>query len=142
MGLSALRLATSSRKGLRAAAARGDLAERRVLAAARRIPSWWLLEARRATVAEDCLGYDVIVEMADLGRAILQVKSSAAAAHAFVEYGKTLRLRARIHVVVVEPGDCDAVVFGRVLGTVIKAREEALAAGVTADDPRLCLEVE
>jgi len=49
-----------------------------------------------------------------------------------------MRLVAPIWVVVVRPRDVPEAVFGKVLGTCVLAREEALATGLRADDRRLC----
>lgn len=140
MGASALAVTASTSRGRRAASVLGDLNERRVLRAARRIPAWWFLGAWRTRHGSllDRLGWDIVIEAEDLGRIVLQVKSSERRAAAFVERGKGLRLRAPIHTIVVTRHTSDAEIFGLVLGTCIRAREEALAAGLTADDPRLC----
>jgi hypothetical protein len=139
MGLASVRLSMGSRAASRAGNTRGSVAEQRAFTACRRLASlWWFLDAKKGTPAQDKIGWDVIVHTRDVGRIILQVKSSQRNADEFIARGKTFRLIAPIHVIVIERGDCDATVFGKVLGACIVAREQALAAGLTADDPRLC----
>lgn len=140
MGASALAIVTPSARRMRAAVCLGDVNEARVLKAARRIDAWWFISARRTRHGspQDRLGWDVVIETRDVGRIILQVKSTERAAREFSAYGRRLRLVAPIYVVVADRDATPEVLFGRVLGTCIRAREAALEAGLTADDPRLC----
>lgn len=119
---------------------RGELAEHRVHCAALRLSEWWwFVSAERVEQfsARDKIGWDIIVHTVDAGRVILQVKSSEREAEKFIRHGRTLRLVAPIHVIVARPEDDDATLFGRVLGTCLRARLEALELGLTADDPRV-----
>ncbi len=139
MGATRALTGLSSRAG-RLASLRGEQSEQRALKAARRIPGWWFLSAwrPRRNSKLDRLGWDVVIETVDLGRIVLQVKGSEEAAARFVAHGRELQLRAPIHTIVVNDSVSDAALFGVILGTCIRAREEALAAGLTADDARLC----
>lgn len=124
----------------RAAQERGELAEHRVFRATLRMREWWwFLSAERVPSwsARDKIGWDIIVQTRDAGRVILQVKSSKREAKKFIRHGRQLRLIAPIHVIVARPEDDDATLFGRVLGTCLKARLDAIEAGLTADDPQL-----
>jgi hypothetical protein len=119
--------------------ARGALSEARFLAAAEQLASFsWFESVRQTSGAEDRIGWDFIVYTRDVGRIIFQVKSSRAGALEFLERGSHMRLVAPIWVVVVRPRDEPEVVFGKVLGACILAREEAMATGLRADDRRLC----
>ncbi len=119
---------------------RGELAEHRVHRAALRLSGWWWFvsaERVKQLSARDRIGWDIIIHTRDAGRVILQVKSSRRAAADFVRHGRKLDLVAPIHVIVAAPEDDDATLFGRVLGTCLRARLEALELGLTADDPRV-----
>lgn len=139
MGASASSITTRSSRANRAAADRSERGEERALRACRRLP-WWCLGATRTPHRSqlDRWGIDLVVETVDLGRIMIQVKSSEHRAAEFREYGKRLALRYRIHTIVVDDSLCDAEVYGRILGVCIVAREEAIAAGLTCDDARLC----
>lgn len=140
MGAAALSLSTRSARAGRASLERGLRHEDRALKAALRLPSWWLLAAWRTPHGSqlDRWGIDLVIDTVDLGRIMLQIKSNERDAARFRAHGRTLDLRHRIHTIVINDSLCDAEVFGRVLGACIKAREEALAAGLTCDDARLC----
>ena len=139
MGASASAITTRSRRAGLAAADRSERGEERALRACRRLP-WWCLGATRTRHHSqlDRWGIDIVIETVDLGRIVLQVKSSEHRAAEFREYGKRLALRYRIHTIVIDDSLCDAEVYGRILGVCIVAREEAEAAGLTCDDARLC----
>lgn len=124
---------------LAARVVRGQISEERVaeVCTAEAMPYWWFLWSRKASRPEDRQGIDWIVYTRDVGRILLQVKSSRAGEADFHRHSERFGRLYRIHVVVVKPDMDREVVFGRVLGTLIRAREEALAAGLTADDPRL-----
>jgi hypothetical protein len=101
---------------------RGLDSERRVLEACRlRARPHWMTRARLATRIEDQSGIDVVVE-SDVGRLLLQVKSS--------EHGKE-RFRQRpllgIAIVVVRPTDTPEVLLRKVVGELEKVRGQHLA---------------
>ena len=47
-------------------------------------------------------------------------------------------VRQQAQAIVIDDSLCDAEVYGRILGVCIVAREEAITAGLTCDDARLC----
>ena len=100
---------------------------------------WWFLRARRATPAEDEIAkFDFAVATRDVGRILLQVKSSRCGAEKHERrqrYGSPLY---RIHAVIVRPDMASAVVLGRVLAACVVAREEAAAGRCLADHRSLC----
>lgn len=96
--------------------------EDRVLRAIRTLAPqlWWILGVGRATHEEDRRGIDLVVRTRDTGNLHLQVKSSVAGARQWLlRYGAE-----RIGLVIVQRGDCDAVVAGKALGALILLREE------------------
>lgn len=118
---------------------RGEVAEDRVfdLLTPERMP-WWFIAARWSTEEEDRVGIDVVIYTRDVGRVLLQVKAGRTGASKFLRNGERRRgRRPRIHVLVAPPAEDIGIVFAALLGTLIRAREEAMAARTVADDPRL-----
>lgn len=104
-----------------AARAKGDAAERKVLAVLARIdrPDW-IIRVRRARMSEDRGGVDVVINTST-GRVYLQVKSSWRRA---AEWRRQHALDERpIGLVVVGVDDDMATIYGRVLGALILLRE-------------------
>ncbi len=82
----------------------------------------WMKSARAATRAEDHDGIDVVVE-SDVGKLLIQVKSSRTGKAAFAER----RRRAQVAVVVVKSGDALDAVLRRVIGALAPLRKQFLA---------------
>lgn len=82
---------------------------------------WWLLGARVATREEDLLGIDIVVEHADRRALWLQIKSSPVGAAKFAKHKPE---GARIACVVVDAGEHDRALYGRLLAALILLREE------------------
>jgi hypothetical protein len=100
---------------------------------------WWFLRARRATTAEDEIAkFDFAVYTRDVGRILLQVKSSRCGAEKHENRQRYGRPLYRIHVVIARPEMATEVVLGRVLAACVIAREEAFAGRCTADHVKLC----
>lgn len=99
----------------------------------------WYLGHRRATQAEDEIAkFDFVIHTSDVGRILLQVKSSRCGAgkhDAWQRYGRPLY---RVHAVIVRPDMEPERVLGRVLAACIRAREEAIVGRCVADHVKLC----
>lgn len=113
---------------------RGDVCEEHVerVLSEMRLP--WLLWTRHATPEEDREeGFDFVVYTRDVGRILLQIKSSEHGRIGWEEETRRYGRRYRIHVVLVRPYNPPEVILGRILAACILAREEALAARCVAD---------
>lgn len=116
---------------------RGEISEEIVGAVLTRehMPPWFL-HARHATRAEDDIaGFDWAVYTRDVGRILLQVKSSKCGRDNFELHARHLRPHPmfRVHVVIVRPDMPLAEAQRRVIATCDGAREEASAARACAD---------
>ncbi len=116
------------RGDVRRAREKGDANEDRVRAALMRPRRpWWLIEARRASGAEDHRGIDVVVETVDRGRLRLQVKSSPRGAE---KWRRTHREEiGYVGMVIVNEGDCANTIYGKALGALILLRERGVDGG-------------
>ena len=81
----------------------------------------WMTSARAGTRAEDHDGIDVVVE-SDVGKLLLQVKSSRTGKAAFAQR----RRRARVAVVVAKSGDTLEEILRRVVGALAPVRRQYL----------------
>jgi hypothetical protein len=102
----------------RIATARGRSNEARALeacAAGRRPP--WMRGVRKATLAEDHDGIDLVVE-SDVGKLYVQVKSSRGGKAAFLQK----RRRAEVAVVVVKSGDTDEAILRKIVAALQPVR--------------------
>ena len=119
----------------------GILSERVVESALPRLAETcpWYIGFRRATQAEDEIAkFDFAIYTSDVGRILLQVKSSRCGANKHDLYQRYGRPLYRVHVVIVRPGMDQDRVLGRVLAACILAREEAIAGRCVADHRSLC----
>lgn len=99
----------------------------------------WYLGFRRATRAEDEIAkFDFAIYTSDVGRILLQVKSSRCGANKHDRHQRYGRPLYRVHAVTVRPDMEPERVLGRVLAACIRAREEAIAGRCVADHVKLC----
>lgn len=119
---------------------RGEVVEEHVAAVLTAdLMPWWFLRARFSTEHEDAYeGFDLVIYTRDVGRILLQVKSSEHGRIKWEEESRIFGRPYRIHCVVVRPHTPPEVVLGRVLAACVTAREEAKAARCCADHRGLC----